>query len=340
MLADNQRFAVVDLPVTTPVLLVDGQRSASNSKPIALALTVHKGIQVEMAAADYLSAPKRPLADFAMICVSNCSKIERSGVEALEKYVAGGGGVLFVTGPLTRGDTVNQDLYRNGKGLFPLPLGEPAPLVGDPLDNTPDVQSEEHYLFRNMDHRVENISKIFVKQYFAVSADWKAEKDPSVGVIMRLRNRAPLLVEKSFGRGRVLAFLSTTSDRWNNWFNNNETASFFGFVVEMVPYLSHRFGTGAGLLVGEPKTMSFSSPPFEPAVRFSGPGEAATATLNGDASGKDQQTVTYTKTELAGFYKALLEQPSHKTESRNFAVNVDANEGDLRGLSGSDLACA
>ena len=55
-------------------------------------------------------------------------------------------------------------------------------------------------------------------------------------------------------------------------------------------------------------------------------------------SGKDQQTVTYTKTETAGFYKALLEQPSHKTETRNFAVNVDAAEGDLRGLTGSDLA--
>ena len=78
--------------------------------------------------------------------------------------------------------------------------------------------------------------------------------------------------------------------------------------------------------MGEPKTISFSSPPFEPAVHFSGPGgEASAATLNGDASGTDRQTVTYTKTETAGFYKALLEQPSHKTEVRNFAVNVDAN---------------
>ena len=41
--------------------------------------------------------------------------------------------------------------------------------------------------------------------------------------------------------------------------------------------------------------------------------------------------MTYTKTETAGFYKALLTQPSHKTEIRNFAVNVDPAEGDLRG---------
>ena len=105
-----------------------------------------------------------------MICVANVGKIERSGVEALEKYAKEGGGVLFVTGPLTRGEHVTQDLYRNGKGLFPLPLDRPETLVVDPLDNTPDVQSEEHYVFHNMDHRVENISKIFVKQYFAVSA--------------------------------------------------------------------------------------------------------------------------------------------------------------------------
>ena len=48
--------------------------------------------------------------------------------------------------------------------------------------------------------------------------------------------------------------------------------------------------------------------------------------------------MTYTKTETAGFYKALLTQPSHKTEIRNFAVNVDPAEGDLRALTAPDLA--
>jgi hypothetical protein len=179
---------------------------------------------------------------------------------------------------------------------------------------------------------------------------------------MRLRNGgAPLLVEKNFGRGRVLAFLSTTSDQWNNWFR--ASPSFVAFVFNIVPYLSHRFGAGESLLVGEPKTVTFTEPPFEPAVRFTGPGgDALAATIpavsggssvaaaaspegaaaavasKGKASGAERRSVTYTKTETAGLYKALLTQPSHKTEDRYFAVNVDPNEGDLRALTGPDLA--
>jgi hypothetical protein len=336
--ADNRRYAIVDLPVATPVLLIDGHPAQRNSKRIAEVLTARKGIQPEIATPDYLSLPKRPLGDFAMICVSNFGKLERSGVEALEEYVKAGGGVFFSTGPLTRGDLATQDLFRNGKGLFPLPLTGAEPLVVDPLDNTPDVQSEEHYVFHNMEHRVENLSKIFVQQYFATPAAWNPKSDSSLRVIMRLRNGAPLLVEKSFGHGRVLAFLSTMSGKWNNW-SAAESGSFPAFVLNMVPYLSHRFGAGDSLLLGEPKTLTFSDPPFEPVVHFSGPGgEASAATINADAAGKGRRTATYTKTETAGFYQARLTQPSHKSEIRNFAVNVDPGEGDLRGLTGSDLA--
>ena len=48
--------------------------------------------------------------------------------------------------------------------------------------------------------------------------------------------------------------------------------------------------------------------------------------------------MTYGKTETAGFYQARLARPSNKTEVRNFAVNVDAAEGDLLALAGPDLA--
>ncbi len=54
---DNQRYAVVDLPVATPVLLVDGHRAEGNAKRIANALMARKGIQPEFVSPDYLSAP-------------------------------------------------------------------------------------------------------------------------------------------------------------------------------------------------------------------------------------------------------------------------------------------
>jgi hypothetical protein len=334
---DNQRYAVVDVPVITPVLLVDGQRSAANSQRIADALTARKGIQPEIVSPDYLAAPKRPLNDFAMICVANVGRIDRLGIEALESYVAAGGGVLFVTGPLTRGDHVTRDWYRSGTGLFPLPLAGPEPLRVDPLDNTPDVHSEDHYVFHNMDHRVENISKIHVQQYFAAPAGWTIKNDPTLREIMRLRNNAPLLVEKDFKHGRVLVFLSTTADKWNNW--SSAEPSFVAFVLNAVPYLSHRFGANETLLVGEPKVVTFSSPPFDNAVHFSGPaGDDSAATVSAEVARDDRRTATYLKTHIAGFYKAQLAQPSHKTEIRNFAVNVDAAEGDLRALTSSDLA--
>jgi hypothetical protein len=342
---DNNRYAVVDLPVTTPVLLVDGQRTARNAKRLAAALTSRgKGIQPEIVPPDYLSAPKRPLAEFALICVSNCGKIDRLGVEHLEKYVAAGGGVLFVTSLLTRGDYVTQDLYRDGKGLFPLPLAGPQPLPFDPLDNTPDVQSTEHPVFVNFPNRVESLSKIHVHQYFAAPANWHEKSDSSLKVIMRLRNGAPLLVEKSFHNGRVLAFLSSAFGDWNNWSSpapgaEADQGTFVPFMLNVVPYLSTRFGISESLRVGDPKQVRFGNPPFDPAVRFFGPsGDPTAETINGEPAGDNRRSATFTKTETAGFYRAVLSQPSHKTETRNFAVNVDADEGDLRALDEAQLA--
>ena len=83
--------------------------------------------------------------------------------------------------------------------------------------------------------------------------------------------RRPLLVEKNFGR-RPACWPSFRPPRTNGTIGPGASPSFVAFVFNMVPYLSHRFGAGEALLVGEPKTVTFSAPPFEPAVHFSGPG--------------------------------------------------------------------
>ena len=119
--------------------------------------------------------------------------------------------------------------------------------------------------------------------------------------------------------------------------------SFVAFVLNMVPYLSHRFGASERCWWASRRRSAFSAPPFEPAVAFFRSRGRCLGGHDQRARSRPrpripQRPATYTKTETAGFYKALLTQPSHKTEIRNFAVNVDPAEGDLRALAGPDLA--
>jgi hypothetical protein len=343
--ADNNRFAVVDVPVETPVLLVDG---ATNGKPtnsrrlqdvMAPGGTQPSGIDARrIESPRYLSLPTRPLDDFAMISVANVDRIDRSGVDALEQYVKNGGGVFFVAGPNTSGDFVTRSLYRDGNGLFPVPLVGPQPLAKSELDNTPDAQAIDHPLFYGIPDPVGFISKIHINQYFAVAPGWDPKKDTDVHVIMSLRNKAPLLVEKKFGRGRVLALLTTTSSKWNNWSLEDAGPSFVAFVRNLVPYLSRRIAADSELQVGDPKSITFASAGYQPTVRFDGPGgDTSTATIEAVPEGKDTMKSTYTRTSLSGFYTAKLTTKTNKVENRIFAVNVDPAEGDLKALTGPDL---
>ena len=50
-----------------------------------------------------------------------------------------------------------------------------------------------------------------VERYFAAAKGWKPPPDSGVRVIAHLRNGAPLAVERSFGEGKVVAFLTTAA---------------------------------------------------------------------------------------------------------------------------------
>ena len=343
--ADNSRFAVVDVPIEMPVLLVDG---ATNGKPtnsrrlqdvMSPGGTQPSGIDARRIESQrYLSLPNRPLGDFAMISVANVDRIDRTGIDALEQYVKNGGGVFFIAGPNTSGDFVTRSLYRDGNGLFPVPLAGPQPLAKSQLDNTPDVQAIDHPLFYGIPDPVGFFSKINIKDYLATAPSWDAKKDPDVRVIMSLRNKAPLLVEKKFGRGRVLALLTTTSSKWNNWSLEDAGPSFVAFIRNLVPYLSRRPVADVELQVGDPKSITFASAAYQPAIHFDGPGgDTSSATVEAAPDGKDTMKATYARTTQSGFYTAKLTTKANKVETRVFAVNVDPAEGDLKALTGPDV---
>ncbi|MGA2617785.1 MAG: BatA domain-containing protein [Thermoguttaceae bacterium] len=373
--ADNARYAVVELSAEMPVLVVDGDPGGRDAKYLAWALS--PGGKVRTGVLPRIETPRflvnRPLDAFRAIAVANVERLDRSAVEALERYAAAGGGVAFFLGEQTQGDVVNRDLYRDGRGLFPLPLAGPEDLVVDRLEKTPDMQGDEHFVFRYLgSERNEHLGAVTVQRYFAAAKGWnpaapgpaadgpkgtvpsstspRGEADenrdsPRAGrparVLLRLRNGAPLWVEKGFGQGRVMAFLSTAAPVWNNWAANNETGSFPVVVRDLFAYLSRRPAAEVSQPLGQPIELSLEAAQYQPQVRFIAPagGDAGTSS-SADAvpAAPGRLSAMFSHTDVAGFYEAQLTRSSGKPESRSFAVNVDPAEGDLKALFGRDLA--
>jgi hypothetical protein len=344
--ADNSRFYAVDLPADLPVLLVDGDAKARDAKFLDWLMNpggaVKTGLRPTIETPRYLSA--KPLDGFAAIDLSNIDRLDRSAVAALEKFAAGGGGVAFFLGEKCQSIFFNRELYREGKGLFPLPLKGPSELLVDRLEVAPDVQIENlhggHFLFRIFAERRNSfLQSILVQRYFAADK-WQPPDDGSVNVLARLRNGAPLIVEKKFGKGRAIAFLTTAAPAWNNWARNPGVAMF----LDLQAYLCGRAAVPPRT-VGAPLEITLDPAKYLPQVRFVAPRDAGGAAAAIDAApGPDKLLrAALAETDVGGYYEAVLARTDgssgdDQSEVRLYAYNVEPGEGELAALDQTQLA--
>ena len=182
---DNSRFAVVDLPAEVPVLLVDGDEAATDARYLNMLLApggqVTTGIKPTIEMPAYLGA--KPLGQFQAITLANVDRLDPSAVRALEQYVRDGGGVAFFLGERTDSRFINEMLYRDGKGLFPLPLALPTELLVDRLEIAPDVEVEDvhNFIFHVFaDDRNSYLNTVLVEKYFAAAPNWQPKKGSPV----------------------------------------------------------------------------------------------------------------------------------------------------------------
>lgn len=133
--ADNTRYAVVEVRDRVPILIVDnnprerGTKEAESFFLWKLFTEPIKGYDVQLKnAADLDTLNLQP---YASIFLCDVPRLSDAGRKNLEDYVKGGGGVAFFMGPSIKSDVVkeyNEKLYRNGEGVFPVPLDKPVGL--------------------------------------------------------------------------------------------------------------------------------------------------------------------------------------------------------------------
>ncbi len=341
--ADNERFCVLQVLPEVPVLIVDGGGS-DNPIYLQLALSsssrIKTGLKTIVQSPDYLR--EQPLDAFHTIYAVNIAQLDEAEIEALDAYVRGGGGLIFFAGDATRRNFVNEYLYREGEGLFPLPLTAPATLLVDRLEKSPDISvDDEHPIFNRTSKGQYNswLQQILVGRYYAADGGWRAEDEPSVSVIARLRNGDPLMVEKTYGEGRVLAVLTTASPLWNNWALANPT--FPVVVLESQIYMGGEKVDNANFDVGSRYAVRIVEEDYQPEAKFTIPAGQQRLTVTSAAKkvtdDESLRVVELEDTASVGTYEVQLTPLAAEPEVRRFAANFVADEGNLKTMAQGDL---
>jgi hypothetical protein len=262
----------------------------------------------------------------------------------LEDYVAAGGGLAWFMGPQVRPGFYNDKLYKNGAGLFPVPLGTVVELTADATNPAPDYDFEDHPVFRAFQGQdnpyVENVK---VSRYFSLAKN--TAPSANVRTIAQLRNKAPIFLEHQFGAGKIVTNLTTCGAAWNDWPRN---PSYVLLQLELEKYLARNDRTLERRIVGEPIVLSLDPAVYRSQLEIRSPDAAnvtrltaapqmlkpASAGADGAsaaASGEGDVRLVenYRETDLPGVYAVVRFRQDESSETQLLAYNVPAEESDL-----------
>ena len=318
---------------------------------------VKTGIRVQTELPGFLSTTD--LERFDVVVLLDVPRLEPSQVRPLENFAKNGGGVAFFLGPLTDAAFVSDILYHGGQGIFPVAPLVRETLLPDFLNKQPDLKVATHPIFRifNSDESP-LLSAVTIERYYSVQKTQElteagqTEDNPNaetqtetsgVKIIGTLRNGSPLIVEKEYGKGRTVAFLTTAAPTWNDWGRGNP--SFVISMLEMVAYLARKQGERASQPVGSPIFLEFDPSKYESSVRFVLPARetesetastepSQTATLEALTDSSGLSSMWFDKTGWSGVYEAQLRRRTPGgtegvNENRLYAFHVDYSEGNL-----------
>jgi hypothetical protein len=253
----------------------------------------------------------------------------------LEEFVAGGGALLLTTGDRVVPARWNDEIYRRAGPGSPQGGLLPARLAQAKVDPKAvlrfDLRGSRHPLLANVnDPQFAVFFESPVIQGFVALDGVEGEKDARVALAFDDLAKSPALVEKRFGRGRVLLFTSTIDDAWGRF---PGSYVFPALLHECVYWTTSRGDAERNLLAFQPWTRSV--PANFASLEITTP-DGTPLRPEKETSG-DQSSVTVVETSQLGVYRGVMEfrakdllgaAPPPVRDA--FAVNLSPAESDLR----------
>ena len=335
--ADNKRSVAIDVVDRVDVLLIDGDPTGSGRAGDAfyVATALAPGVGAATGLRPRIEPPRSlatlDLESFACIWLLDVERLDAPEIAALEAFARAGGGVVFFTGPRTKADIINRSLHRGGEGLFPVPLAGPVDLLPDAAAGAaaaPDVVVEEHPVVAVLSgQRNPLLDSVRIERSMAVERGFEPAAASGLRRLLSLRTGGPLVVERPFGAGMVVAVLSTAAPTWNNWARGNP--SWVVVMLELESHLARSRRRAESLQVGDPIALRLDAAIDEVEVDMVVPPDGTIVHQTAVASPAGALEATLPNTSVAGGYAARWRRLDGTEREKLFAVNVAAEEGQL-----------
>jgi len=338
---DNIRYAVADIREETKILCVDGEPSdepfKSETAFLAPALAPSSGDDdgsgLKVVTVNDAEFPAQRLSDYGVVVLANVSDVGDHQLRALRSFVKDGGGLIVFLGDKTNPELFNSRMAQaegpDGAGpLLPAELGQ---AVGDASGASDgwmmSSQLSEHPIAQAMASMPpEQRSTVSFRRYFQARPVEGAQ-----AVLSLAQNGDPILLEKPYGRGKVLLF-TTTADR--DWTDMVVHPAYLMVLQQAVTYLTRR-GYETPITVSEPLIVGLPSRGALDAVPVRNPkGEELTVKVT-ERNG--QMSASLEHADLPGIYQV---QYAAAQAPVKVAVNVEPSESSIRPLRERELRTA
>jgi len=337
--ADNVKRYSIPVWDKLPVLLVSGD---TNPEPLqaetafleialqpftSAAAKLSDLITTRVITPDKLNAEE--LADHRVVVLANVPQFSDLQLKTLEDFVNRGGGMLIFGAERINRDWYNTKMLASGNGLLPCKF--------DQIVNSGDLNAEpagivaRHYDHQALelfnDPRNGSLAGAKLHTWYKLTAPQSAGAD--ITVAAHLDTGDPFLVEKQYGKGRVIQCCTACDDDWSNL---PARPAYLPLMQQLITYLASTVYPPRNVDVG--RHIAALLPPEN----------ADKTAIITDPDGRrhelkavlidDHCLVEFADTELPGLY--ALETPDNETI--HFVVNTSHAESDLKLLNDKQFA--
>lgn len=326
--SDDVRWLNVSVRPSLNVLLVDGEPGArpfeSETDYLAVALTlgaVPWDVRRETEP-DVGTVQKAP----DVLVLANVATLSQQQVDSIEQQVRSGMGLMIFCGDLIDPQVYNDRLFKNGAGLLPSRLMGPAdgPVAGLVLE-----QSEQSPLDALSKIAPDALTQVAARRYMSVEVPDARASQTRVLARWNDAEGRPAVLEKRFGKGRVVCWTMTADRAWSDW--PTDPTYVLG-VRSAALAIARPDRPDANVVAGQPIHFNLAAGEraLEPRVVTPQVDTPVPIAFEGGA-------LQFPRTYKAGIYRLTWKDAAGREQSQPICVNPDPAESNLEPLDDEQL---